>query len=366
MGNAARATRITSPIGAMVSNTGAITNMIMDADGEELAIKYYPPTTSPITAINWFLTVVGTGSSVTLATRVESDSSDAPSGSVLGSASSGFSGPASSNWTTAQSLASNTGTLTLNTPVWVILARTGGSSLSGSLSFQLNGTTNVNSLATGDVERLFTAASWTGTAVQQVIARVVITHADGTISGNPSTGNQGNPAGVTAIYSTNRQGLRFKAGAQVKIFGVMIELTKTGSPSALEVLVYESTTSQYGTQSVPAASIVTNRATPIFFSSPIFLAANTNLYVVFRQASNGGDASNNYTFRGMPMTSADIDAIMAPDTRFVSGTGDDPTALTVSTTFAPRLFPLVDDTATDIYAPGGGLIVHPGYGGGTH
>lgn len=336
-----------------LANPNVISTMIMDANGEELAVKYYPPTTSPITQIDFFLTVVGTGSSVNLRVRVESDSSDAPSGSVLGAASAEFAGPASSGFTGAQSLASDTGTLTLNTPVWLIIYRSSGTSLSGALSFQLNGTTNITMLGQGDVVRVYTGASWTGTAAGTTVCRVIVTHQDGTISGTPVTGNIGNPSGVTAIYSTNRQGIRFKSGSQIMVRGVMLALTKTGSPSALEVLVYESTTSQYGTTTVPAASIITNRYTPVFFSSPILLAADTNLYVVCRQTSDGGDASNNYAFRGSPITSGYVAAMEATDVRFVSGTGDDPTALTASTAFVPHLWPLLDDAAADLDMTGG-------------
>lgn len=341
-----RALRLSNIVHIANPSFGGLTSMIMDADGEELAVKYFPPTTSPITAIDFFLTAVGDLSTVNFAVRVESSTSDAPNASVLGAASAGFAGPATSNWTGAQSLASNTGALTLNTPVWLIIARTSGSSLSVALSAALSGA-SVGMLSNGERERVFASSSWTGVTATSSMCRVVVTHANGMFVGLPLTGAIGNPSGITDIFGTNRQGLKLKFGAQTKLLGVMIRATKTGSPNALVAELFENTTSKT-TGTVAAAEVISNQALPIMFDSPQLLAADVDHYIILKQSSDGGTDAADYDLNGFPITSGYISAMFPDEVRFVSGTGDDPSALTESTTFIPQMWPLLDDPATDI------------------
>lgn len=345
---ATRAIRAFNPAVIVANNPSVITGMIADADGEMVASKYWPPTTSPITAIDYFLTIVGDGSTVNLAFEVQADTADAPNATVLGAATAAFAGPATSNWTGAQGLVTDTGALVLGVPVWIVAKRISGASLSGALSFQLNGSTGILPRLTG-FERIrhYNGANWTTTALTEQSIRLVVTHADGTIVGFPVTGNAAAPSGVTDIFGTNRQGIRLKYGAQYKIPGVGLFLTKAGSPADLVFEVYAGAVLQYS-QTILAASIVSNVWFPCYFTSPIVLPANTNLYIVLKQAGDGGTDAADYDMSGYPITSGYVSAMLPPDCRFVSGTGNDPTVLTVSTTFVPRIFPMIDDPAVEL------------------
>src|SRR3989338_6017329 len=110
-----RCNRLTSPvILASQSITLTDTGMTIDANTEKLAYKYYPTTTSPITGIDLYLTPTGAVTGVNFQIQVETDSSDVPSGTVLGSATPEFAGPSVGGFIGLKTLAVNTGNLTLN------------------------------------------------------------------------------------------------------------------------------------------------------------------------------------------------------------------------------------------------------------
>lgn len=95
------------------------TDMILNASGEKLAIKYLPQTTSAITAVDVRLNVVGAPGNFKIG--VFANASDAPNdASQLGGYTSSWT-LAADGWTGAKSLGTNTGTLTLNTPVWIVI-----------------------------------------------------------------------------------------------------------------------------------------------------------------------------------------------------------------------------------------------------
>src|SRR5687768_804622 len=100
----------------------------IDADAEAIAMKFYADRVSPITHLDMYLDIAGTVTGTNFSLSVETDSSDAPSGTVLGAASAAFAGPAVDGWVGAQALATATGALTLNAPYWVVLRRVSGTS----------------------------------------------------------------------------------------------------------------------------------------------------------------------------------------------------------------------------------------------
>ena len=105
---------------------------------------------------------------------------------------------------------------------------------------------------------------------------------------------------------------------------------------------------------------------PIFFSSPILLASNTDIYIVLSQTGDGGSSSNYYRVSVYDIVSAYIETIYSPDTRFIYGTGDNPTTHTIETTEVVLITPIFDDPAIDLDegAGGGGLLTHPSMSGG--
>jgi len=107
---------------------------------------------------------------------------------------------------------------------------------------------------------------------------------------------------------------------------------------------------------------------PVWFSSPVLLAADTNLYIVLGQeadagggvlGTDGGDDSNDYDSRVVAVSSTYRSAALPADVAFVYGTGDDPTAYTVSNTDIPYIIPIISDPATDLdqAAAGGGFPI---------
>jgi len=335
----------------------ANSTMLINADGEEIAFKYIPQSTSPITHVNLYLNIEGTVTDINFKIRVESDNADAPSTTVLGAATAEFAGLAADGMAGEKALVTNTGNLTVNVPVWVILYRTSGSSLSGTNYVGFGGNGSASPLDGAAYMRLYTSGSWTGTAISGTRLGYVIKHADNSYVGVPQKNSIASSASVGLLSGTTRHGIRVKYGAQVKFPGILLNIRKTGSPNALIVTVYEGSVSKYS-QTIPAASIVSLVWFPYWFSSPALLAADADLYIVLKQESDGGDGSNYYDLYTWTYDDGYLPANQPADTAFVYGTGDDPTTLTASTTEFPMLVPLLGDTATDLdqAAGGGGLI----------
>src|SRR3989304_1751995 len=107
-------------------------NLTMDADTEKLAVKYFPATTSPITNIDLYLAPTGTVTGVNFQIQVETNGADIPSGTVLGTATPEFAGPSAGGFIGLKTLATNTGNLTPNIPIWIVLFRSSGASLDAS------------------------------------------------------------------------------------------------------------------------------------------------------------------------------------------------------------------------------------------
>jgi len=351
-----------------VSATGAL---VMDADGEELAIKYFPQTTSPITDVDLSVNVVGDPTGINLRIRVESDNADAPSGTILGATNNAISASfnhAADGFTGLKALGESTGNLTVNVPVWLILYRFDGASLSGTNYFTFQGANTTVAINFEAIRnRVYTAGSWTGTTAVLQRCGYVVKHLDDTYDGVPQISSLGSPSAATDIHSNYRHGIRLKSGSQIKLIGFLWYPTKTGSPNALVAAVFEGSALKHS-NTILAANIITTVWMPVWFSSPVLLAADTNLYIVLGQeadagggvlGTDGGDDSNDYDSRVVAVSSTYRSAALPADVAFVYGTGDDPTAYTVSNTDIPYIIPIISDPATDLdqAAAGGGFPI---------
>jgi hypothetical protein len=334
---------VVQPLDSALISAAALTTIRMVADTEKIAMKFYARTTSPITHADMYLDVNGDVTGITFTLEIQTDSSDAPSGTPVGTATAAFAGPAADGFVGEKALASNTGALTVNTPYWLVLARSGGGSLSGSVWVQafrsINGQVNLDRI------RHHNGTNWTTTTALSVMGLYVVKHSSGAYTGSPITVS-GAASASTDIFGTNRQGLKLKFGSRQTLHGVRLRFTKTGSPSSLTVKVYEGTTERQS-QVITAAEITTAADFLCWFTTPYEVSADANVYIIVQQTADGGDDSNDYDLRTATIHSAYIAAFAPTDWRFVSGTGDDPTALTVSTTQFPQVFPIVTDPAAD-------------------
>lgn len=334
--------------------------MVLDAATEMIAYKYYPATTSPIEAVDIRATLVGT--SPMFKVGVYADASDIPDTATptqLGTDTPEFSWPAT-GFSGIQTLASNTGNLTVNTPVWIVLKYSSGT---------IDGTNYIHANARGTswpYQRIrhHNGTNWTTTSSQVVVPNLVIKHADGTYAGFPMTAIAARST-QNDIYvnggTSQVQGIRFKMGAQFKLNGVMFYIDRIGTPNSLICTVYEGDTSK-DSATISQAFVIDVGWNVIWFDSPPTLAASTNIYAILSQTGTSDSADYDlYTF---VFNSTYIDAILQPDTRFVYGNGSTPSTFNVSTTEFPLMFPIIADPAADFVAGGsGGGLRLVGHGG---
>jgi hypothetical protein len=328
--------------------------MILANTTQKLGIQYFPSTTSPITHVDFRQNVAGgTPASETYKIGVFADSGRAPDDATqLGTYTSGFVGVNTDGWVGMKALGTNTGNLTLNKPVWIVIEYVSGSDpTTNKIQLQY-----VGAYPNREYMRHHNGTNWTTTTAVNGSAYYCVTHADGTFSGMPITGIV-TVSGLNDIYvntgTVQTQGIRFMCGSQVKVIGVGYLLTKTGSPNDLTWTVYEGDTSKYS-QTETAANVITTTYSTCYFSSPVLLAADTYIYILATQT--GTSTSNDYTLHAATADASYIDAVLPPNIRMVSGNGTTPSELTVSTTKVPICFPIIADTTTDLdQAASGGV-----------
>lgn len=323
------------------SITAAGATMRMDADGEMLACKFYADRTTAITGIDWNLVVGGTVTDTNFTVEVNADSSDTPSGTPLGAASAEFAGPAATGYVGLQTFTS-TGALTLNAAYWAVIKRTSGGSLSGTDFLELR---RQNITYNREKLRHHNGTNWTTDSAVNNACLITFQHADSSYSGTPITANSSASSATNIGSSSAVQGVRFKYGSQIKVLGARFSLTKTSSPGAARFTVYEGDTSKYN-DSLAAAELATNDTSIVWFTSPVLLAPDTNLYIII-DCPSGCDGSNNYDLRTNACTGTYIGSLLPTDLRFVSGTAGNPSTLSVSTTECPTLSPIIEDPAAD-------------------
>jgi hypothetical protein len=326
----------------------------MNSCSERLGFKFTAPTTSPVSDVDWYMDVTGTVTGVNFNIRIETDSGDAPSGTVLGTATANFTGLAADGWTGLKALGTNTGNLTIGTPYWIVV-----SCASGTLDASNYVRTFYFDADIGEKIRHHNGTNWTTTAaLAGESAVVVVKHADTTFSGTAVTStaavNASDAAvGATQIYSTNKQGLRVKFGSQVKLLGAIAAFNEPGTPGSLTLRVYEGSTEKASSPAYGEPQIYAGEPHVVMLSSPVLLAADTFIYVIFEQS--GVSSSNTYDIQGGTFNSSYRDAALPTNVDFVWGSGADPTAYTVTNNFVPRMQLLLSDPATE-FDEGGGSI----------
>jgi len=320
-------------------------NLTMDADTEKLAVKYYPATTSPITDIDLYLTPTGSVTGVNFKIQVETNGADIPSDTVLGAATTEFAGPSAGGFIGLKTLVTNTGNLTPNTPVWIVLFRSSGASLDASNYIRM---ARMSVSFEYPKARHYNGTNWTTTSASAYSVCLVIKHADGTYVGMPISSNYGYPTNGGYIYGTNRNGIKIKFGSKVFLRGIQVVLYKTGTPNSLVVSVFEGSTLKYS-ETILQTSILSATGIPMYFTSPILLASNTDIYITLKQESDGGNSSNYYRSYIYDIASVNyIECLCSPNLRFIYGTGDDPTLYNIETTEVPNINPIIDDPAIDL------------------
>lgn len=324
------------------------------ATTHRLAIKFFPPITTAIRNVDFRAAITGTVTGQNFTAEIQTDSSDVPSGTILGAATAAFAGPAGTGFLGLKALGANTGALTINTPCWLVIRWASGSSPDAS-NFLDVGTHNTLSTATGMSKcRKFNGTNWTTVPANTRSGLAVLECTDGSVYGFPIDSIQ-TQSGATDIFGANVQGIRIRFGAQFRPKGCVFRLLKTGVPSSLLCSLYEgSTLKTSGTLPQALISSTSNTWTSVHFDSPTLLAADTDIHVIFSQVAAGGDNSNDYDLYGLTVPAAYIGGVLPPNHRYVSGSNADPALLTASGVFLPFVGLFVDDPAADFDMSGAG------------
>ena len=328
------------------------TGMLLDGTTKRVGFKFYALKAVTLTDIDFWLAKTGTPSAVNLTAQIETDSSGSPSGTLVGTATAAFAA-VGDGWQGTQALGSSAA-LTAFTPYWLVILVSSATTLDGTNYYQAR---QCQIRPNRDVIRQYNGTNWTTTATVSLAGVFALKDSAGAFYGVPLSSAVGNSA-RTDVFGTNRQGVRYSFGSQVRAVGASFIATKAGSPSALEVVLYEGSTEK-ASASLAAADISSQAFTEFYFSSPVTLAANTNIYVVLRQASDGGTDAADYDLRAYTINATYVEALFPPDRRSVSGTGNDPTALTVNSDEAVGLALIVEDPAADLLEP---LVIRGGAG----
>lgn len=335
------------PIGMIppVLGATAASAMVLDAATERLAWKFYAEDNASITHLDVRLIVVGTVTGHTYTLAVQTDSSDAPSGVLVGAATAAFAGPAATGFLGEQALLTPTGALVTNTPYWAVLqVATGIPDGLNSVQASYATTTPINR----EKMRHHNGTNWTTTTAANQAGLLVRKTAGGEYRGYPmlsAVTTSGAPDIYTNAGTIQRQGVKFKVGATVTIRGVDVRFAKAGSPGDLICKIYAGSVEQ-SSETIPAADITNAGLFTINFSSPPTIPAGTTGYITFQQGGTS-DAAD-YDLACNQVQSTYISAIGWSELRYIHGTGVDPTTHTVIDTFAPVCAPFVGDPAADL------------------
>jgi len=310
--------------GGITVNSYQSTNGRLNAANEAVAFKFWPTTTSPITHVAFWCNITGTMTGITYKARIETNSSDAPSGTVLGAETAGIAAPAADGWVAETALGTATGNLTLNTPYWLVIADGGGTApdTSNYTYFEYNNTP----MYFGGRARHHNGTNWTTTTAGSGDGIFYVKHQSGAYGGiTTSSGAGATKSAAASIYGTTRMGLRGQFPQAQKVSTFSVKLDKAATPADLEFSLYSGDT-LVETVTRDDVEIIANTWNSVIFTETT-IPANTYFYVLMHQASDGGDGSNLYQVYASTF-------VAATDTlwRLVYGTSTTPSSLTVSTT----------------------------------
>lgn len=332
-----------------VTALSASTGLILDGATERLGYIYWPGTTSPITELDFNLVLAGTSptfragvfANLAASGRLPDDATQ------LGGYTSDWTLGAT-GWRGIVALGSNTGNLTVNTPVWIVIEYVSGTINAGN-SIQMRHLNNTAAIIPNrDLQRHYNGTNWTGTAAQSNLPLFVVKHADNTYGGLPITAALARTIRAD-IYvnggTVQTQGVRFRAATRVRLLGVCYFMTKSGTPNDLVWTVYEGDTSRYSETEVNTQVISATKAI-CWFSSPVLLNANQDLFILATQT--GTSDSNDYDLQAFTIESAYIDALLPAGMRFVYGNGTTPSSLSVSANEVAWCWPVIADPEADL------------------
>jgi hypothetical protein len=337
--------------------------MIADANGEMLAIKFTPEANQHVTHVDMLLNWVGDLTAGEFKLGIYADAADIPdtgTPTLLGGLTAVFNGlSTAAGWagggTNPIELTTHAD-LIANTPYWLVLARTGGTSLDGTHTVGMRGILSIGFPIRG---RLHNGTSWTAVAASTVRMGFIVKV--GTSYYGLPFDTAGAASTAAHIYDTNKQGISFKTGNKMFLRGVLIELTKTGaSPNDLIVTPYINTTA--GSPVTKAqAGIITLVPFFVWFPTPIELTPDVITYVILSQS--GTDTAKDYRLNQFTIPANYMSAVADDNFRLVYGTGTPPT--TAMANEYPCMWPIITDMLVDLdqAAVGGGLLVHPGLSG---
>jgi len=341
------------------------TAIIINDAAERIAYSFKPHKTMTVTDVDMLTYQVGNITGVNFKMRFETDNAGVPSGTVVGAETAAFAGvnTTGANYrpTGLQALGSSA-VLTINVTYWLVLWVDSGTP---DASNYIQGA-RYGARSNGETLRHYDGINWTNTTVVTLTGLFIVKEGVNYHGFAPNAYSISRTT-RTDIFSTNKQGIKFRVGVLNTLVGISFIVTKSGSPNNLVVTVYEGSTSKY-TQTMLVADIPIQATNKCYFSSPVQLAKDTDCYIVLSQESDGGSDTADYDLYIYPIDSTYINAMMPANYRFVYGTASDPTTLSVSTTEIPGLVPIIFDPETelDCAAGGGGMIVHPGFNGGMN
>jgi hypothetical protein len=322
----------------MSSSTGYgdISLMILDGTTEKLGFRFFASGASAITHVNVRLNIVGTPGSFRTGIFTDDGTGNTPNAQV-GDWTGTWAAPGADGMSGAQALATDTGDLTPGAAYWVVIEYVSGT-LDGSNYIQLQRLANVGASLSMVLCRHHNGTNWTTTTSQTATPIFTLTHADGDLTGylagqSASISN----SSATAIYGSNREALRFRSGAQMRVYGCLFMIDKVGTPtSGLVISVYEGDTLK--STITHAAGFVADSSGstfPALFDDPPLLSADTDLFIVFEHESAGGSGSQYYRlWVTRCISEAEVELLAGEHWKMVYGSGN-PSTMTPVTTEIP-------------------------------
>ena len=345
-----------------VAESGA-TGMVIQGATQKMAIKFYATSANALVGADVNLKGTGTLTGISVKFDIETDSSDAPSGTILGAVS-GTATPAAGGFTGLLTFGSNTGALTLNTPYWLVVSDGGGTAPTSSNYYQLQYSSTTQVI--GNRERDYNGTNWTTVTPTFGDAVYILKDTAGNYYGFPATATA--VASTTHLYTTTREGVKWRMGAASTIIGVRARVTFAGSPSplALCLMTGGSGGAVIDYVELPAANLVDNNTVTFMFPASHTLSAGTYYYLIAHQDAGGGGnvcqdagggtSSNYYALTDNIWSATYYPAGSAVNFVGVSGTSTDPGSLSTITN-SPVIVPIFADPYTSLSAGSSSVTV---------
>jgi hypothetical protein len=327
-----------------------IATTVLDSITRKVAYKFYPSDTTSIDSISVrldaFLSPVAN-----LKMSIQTDNSDAPSGTIMGDSTNAFAGPAADGSTGMQGLKTRTGSFVINTPYWLVLEVSAATTLNRTNYWgfmKMFGTA-----APGGFEKIrqYNGADWTTVAAQLNPILHTFKLRDGRYQGvNYATQAR---SAVNDIYNANKQGISFVVNCRTVIPSIYAMVSKQTTPDTLIITIYKNDVS-FLIQKVPSTSVSTVAA-KFAFSTPLIANKDTTYSIIFSQ--NGTTSSANYDLYTCAIDSNEVNAILPQNYWFVYGTSATPSELTRTRSFIPMCTPMVWDVGVAFTQPATGTTL---------